>query len=553
MSLLMVLEMLGGLGLFILGMKTLAEGLQRLAAGGFRRFIEKMAGNRLSAALAGSFLTSLLQSSGAASILIISFVNAGLLSLYQALGMLIGTGLGTLLAVQLIAFKITFLSLPAIFVGVVFRFFSKSRRLVFLGEILMGFGLLFFGLEVMEARLTPLGENSVVGWYRSLPFDWRIASVLTGAFLTLLTQSGSAAIGIIIAMTGSGVLGVEQAAAMIPGEVLGVAALAGISTIGGTPAARRTVFFYTIISICSIAVVLTFFPYFLKLVSWLTPGSRKILESGIANPDSRAVIARTIANSYTVFSVLLILVFLPSIGFIARTERRIIPGRNKTPDLDAHSRYLDFRVVNTPSLALLQAGNELKRMSQTAQSMVSETVAQFFEFNSKRSSQIKQMENLLDVLQKELSGFLVTLARQPLTVEISADIPIFLSVINDLEEIGDNCETILECLLRKKDGNVYFSETAMRDIKSLAGKTSDMVNLAVDSLESLAFPETELIRTLKEDLLRTADELKQNHLIRLSTGSCSVIAGLLFVEIISAFARIGEFSSSIIETGRGIR
>jgi phosphate:Na+ symporter len=559
MRLFQLLEALGGLGLFVFGMKTMADGLQRFASGRFRRLLEKLGGNRLSAALMGSCLSSLLQSSGAASILIIGFVNAGLLSLYQALGMLVGTGLGTALAVQFIAFKISFLSLPAIFLGVVLRFFSKRRRWVFFGEILLGFGLLFFGLEIMESRLLSFGQTEFFRGIQSFPFDMPIANVLIGALITFLVQSGSAAIGVILAVAGSGFIGFEQATAMAVGEVIGTLALSAIGAIGGSLTAKRTVFFYGVISVVSVACVLLFFPFYLVLVSLVTPG----IGEGVPHLGSvyslapqealyHTVTARAVANSYTLFSIFMALVFLPFIGFFARSAGKILPEKGDL-DIEPHPRFLDFRVVNTPTLAFLQAGNEMKRMAQVAHSMVADTLEQFYEFNAKKASLIQQKENLLDVLQKEISGFLVLLARQAPASEKPLEIPVSLSTVNDLEGIGDTCEIILDCLRRKKEGTVYFSETAMDELKTLAKKASYLMNLAVDALDSFDVPNAEAMQELRKELLASEENMKRNHLVRLSSGDCTVIAGLLFMEIIAAFTKIGDYSYSIIETQRTLR
>ncbi|MDD2320091.1 MAG: Na/Pi cotransporter family protein [Geobacteraceae bacterium] len=555
MRLFQLFEALGGLALFVFGMKTMADGLQRFASGGVRRLLERLAGNRLSAALTGSCLSSLLQSSGAASILIIGFVNAGLLSLYQALAMLVGTGLGTALAVQFIAFKISFLSLPAIFIGVVLRFFSKRRRWAFFGEILLGFGLLFFGLEIMETRFLPLGQSEFFRGTHSFLLDMPVTCVLIGALITFLVQSGSAAIGVILAMAGSGFIGFEQAAAMTLGEVVGTFALASIGAIGGTLTAKRTVFFYGVIAVFAVAGVLLFFPFYLVAVSLITPGfSEGIAHFGnvFSSSQFQSVAARAVANSYTLFSVILVVFSLPLIGIFARSARKILPVKGDL-DIEPQPRYLDFRVFNTPSLAFLQAENELKRMAQVAHSMVDDTLEQFYGFNAKRASQIKQKENLLDVLQKEISGFLVLLARQSLTSEKSGEIPVFLSTVNDLEGIGDTCETIVDCLRRKKEGKVFFSDNAMAELKSLAKKSSYLMTLAVDSLDSFDVPDAEAMRGLKKELLANEENLKRNHLERLSSGSCTVIAGLLFMEIVSSFARIGYYACTIIETQRTLR
>jgi phosphate:Na+ symporter len=557
MFLFQLIEALGGLGLFVLGMKTMSDGLQRLSGGGIRRTIEKITGNRLSAALTGGCLSTLLQSSGAASILIIGFVNAGLLSLYQALGMLIGTGLGTTVAVQFFAFKISFLSLPFIFLGVFLRFFTRKRRWTFFGEVLLGFGLLFFGLDIMESRFAALGENAQFQGYHSLLVNLRIASVLSGALLAFLVQSGGAAVGIIIALAASGSVGFEQATAMVLGEIIGTAGLAGIGAIGGTLTARRTVLFYGAIALVSAAAVLLFFPLFLRLVSLVTPGDTSFIQDHGKElaavrtiPASRTVVVRAIANSHTIFSILTALVFLPCIGYFARSAARILPAGSGDSDMDPHSRFLDFRVINTPSLAFVQAGNELKRMAKAAHSMVTDSVRQFSGFDAKTESNIRRKENLLDVLQKDLSAFLVALACQSLSPEVAEEVPVLLSNVNDLEGIGDNCEVILECLRRKKEENVYFSDIAMTEIVTLAKEAEALVSTAVECLDSLAVPDLDFNRAQKNDLLRSAEKLKGNHLERLSSGTCTVTAGLLFMDIISAFARIGETAFMIIETRR---
>ncbi len=556
MLLLRLLEALGGLGLFILGMKTLAEGLQRLASGGFRRFLEKIAGNRLSAALTGSCLASFLQSSGAASILVIGFVNAGLLSLYQALGMLLGTALGTVVAVQFIAFKISFFSLPALFTGVVLRSFCKQRRLVFLGDTLTGLGLLFLGLEIMESRFSSLGELKVLDWLRSSPMDWRVVSLATGMTLTFLVQSGSAAIGIIIALAASRLIGVEQGVAMVLGEMPGTLALAAIGAIGGTLAARRTVILYGVICVVSVSVVLLLFPQFFSLVSAVSGwGVHDAAVSGGAAARQPAIAlnapaARILANSYTIFSLLVAALFLPFIGFFARSAGKILHAGEDGIDFEARPRYLDFRVINTPYLALLQAGNELKRMAQVAGSMLSDTVQQFYEFNARRSTVILQKENVLDVLQKDLSAFLVLLSRQSQSPEISADIPLMLGTVNELEAMGDNCEIILDCLRRKKEGSVFFSETAMAEIKSIARHAAYLAALAVDSVEGRDIPGNAARNSLKNEMVTLADELRKNHLSRLSDGACSVIAGLLYMDIVDAFVKIGGCAWSIMKQER---
>src|SRR5512136_523648 len=270
-------EALGGIGLFILGMKSMSEGLQKLAGDRLRKFLEKTTGNRLTAALTGSCLASLLQSSSAASILVIGFVNAGLISLYQALAVLLGTGIGSTLAIQFIAFKISILALPSIFIGVILKFFGRKRRLVYIGDLLLGAGLVFLGLQIMEDGFTPISQSALLKGVHSQFFSWRITAVMLGALLTFLVQSSSAATGIVIALAGSGLLTYTEGVAIIVGEVIGTTAITAVATINGTRDAKRTALLYFVINVFAVALVLLFFPLFLRVVTFLSPGDAEFI------------------------------------------------------------------------------------------------------------------------------------------------------------------------------------------------------------------------------------------------------------------------------------
>ncbi len=546
-------EALGGLGLFILGMKSMSEGLQKIAGEKLRRLLEKITGNRLAAALMGSCLASLLQSSSAASILVVGFVNAGLISLYQALGVLLGTGIGTTIAIQFIAFKISSLALPAIFIGVILKFFGRKRRWVYAGELLLGAGLVFLGLQTMEAGFAPASQSAVAAVFHSRLFSWRVSAVLCGAVLTFLIQSSSAATGIVIAMAGSGLVGFETGVAMIIGEVLGTSLIAMIATISGTLAAKRTAIIYLCMNVFAVCLVLLFFSLFLNIVQLVSPGDAELtVMQGMANPSGplRPNIARHLANAHTVFSILNVLFFLPLLGFFARSAAVILPGGEGGIDIEPRPKFIDQRVINTPTIAFLQAKNEVKRMAEIAGSMYADLVEQFSRFDPKRSLQIRQKEEALDVLQREISAFLVTLSRQTVPRETSIEIPTLLHIINELEHIGDQSEDAALHLQRKKEDNVYFSMAAMDELKGIAATVREMVALAVAFLEDPAGETMARVQELKATVEQLQETAKNNHLKRLGSGKCTVIAGLLFGDIIACFSKIAQFSVNIVESER---
>jgi phosphate:Na+ symporter len=553
----MFLEALGGLGLFILGMRTMSEGLQRLAGERLRRSLEKLAGNRFTAAFLGGCLSSLLQSGGAASIVIIGFVNAGLLSLYQALGMLIGTGLGTTFVVQIIAFRISFIAAPGIFAGAIMKFFSKKRKWEHLGEVILGVSLLFFGLQMMEANFSPLKESAMFAVYQSYFPSWHLFSVILGAALTFFVQSGSAATGIIIALAGGGLVPIEPAVAMVLGEILGTIFLAAIGTVKGTLAAKRTVLIYFIMAVFLLSFVLLLFPLFLKLVLFFTPNHTSLasVSDGAAFPASvlttKKAISRFLANAHTIFSLIGVVIFLPLVGFFARNASKILPSREGGIEMEPRLTFIDFRIANTPVIAFSQARSEVRRMAELSKSMFCDVVRLFDGYDSRKASVARQKENVLDSLQKDISGFLVDLAPRPLTPEVSVGLPVMLQTVNGLESIGDHAETVLDCLRRKKEGNVYFSDAAMDEIRVMASRVTEMFDLVLQVFDDPFSMTIESAASLQATIKDVRTELRIKHVSRLSRGACTVIAGLLYIDIISSFDRIGELCLEIIKEQMG--
>lgn len=554
MPLIFIWEVLGGLGLFVLGMKSMSEGLQKLAGERLRRSLEKITGNRLTAALMGSCLASLLQSGSAASILVIGFVNAGLVSMYQALAVLLGTGIGSTLAIQFIAFHVSSLALPAVFVGVLLTFFSKRRRVVYLGNLLLGAGLVFLGLQIMEAGFSPISRNDLLKGLQNNFLSWRISAALLGAFLTIVIQSGSAATGIVIAMAGSGLVGIDTGVAMVVGEVLGTALVTVAAAVNGSLAAKRTALLYLIINIASVSVVLLLFPLFLKLVAVFSPdmtqrviSSAPYLSTGDAVSAVMPHVARHLANAHTIFNLLNAVLFLPFIGFLARSAPVLMPGTKRVNENELRPLYIDFRVINTPTIAFLQAKNELKRMVDITRLMFDEVIEQFYKFDAKKSVRIEQRKEVLTVLQRDISAFLITLSRQTLNRQNTMEIPVILHMLNDLKHIGDQNEAILELLRRKKEEKIIFSPEAMTELRTLAALVGEMVHLATGVLCEETPGPADLLSDRKNAVIAMQETMLNSHMKRLTAGNCTVAAGMSYGDIISAFVKLSDHAFMLME------
>jgi len=536
-------EALGGLALFILGMRTMSEGLQKVTGERLRRLLEKGTGNRLTAPLIGSCLASLLQSGSAASVLVVGFVNAGLLSLYQALGVLLGTGIGTTLVIQFIAFRVSTLALPAIAVGVGLSFFSRSRRLADLGGLLLGAGLVFYGLSLLEGACLPMGENAIFAGLHEQLLSVRLMAVLLGALLTFVVQSGGATIGIVIALSAGGVLPYDAAVAMVIGEVAGAALIPLIASLGGSQTAKRAVVIYLAINAVAIVLVLAFFPFFLRAVNYFSPGELPLLPGGAQalTLEARPIVARHLANAHTLFTLASALIFLPLIGFFARSAETLLPTRRA--ESEARPRFIDTRVMKTPTIALAQAWNELARMASIASSMYRELVSQFDAFDPKLAAAIRDKEVVLDVLHRDMSQFLIALSRETLSQERAVEIPSMLQLVNDIELVGDQCEAILNYLVRKKEENLRYSNSAMAELKDLATKVGEALFCAERVLQGEKGAEGEELSALpqlKQEIAVLEEELHQSHLKRLKSGKCTIVAGLLYGDMVAAFSKIAN-------------
>jgi phosphate:Na+ symporter len=542
---------LGGLALFILGMRTMSEGLQKVTSERLRRLLEKGTGNRLTAPLIGSCLASLLQSGSAASVLVVGFVNAGLLSLYQALGVLLGTGVGTTLAIQFIAFRVSALALPAIALGVGLSFFSHSRRLSELGKLLLGAGLVFFGLSLLEAACLPLGQTALFAGLHDQLFSSRLMALLLGAVITFVVQSGGTTIGIVIALSAGGAVPYDAAAAMVIGEVAGASVIPLLASLGGSQAAKRAVIIYFAISFAAILLALAFFPYFLQLVDYLSPGDLSALHQGATGSSltlaQRPFIARHLANAHTIFTLASALLFLPLIGFFARSAEALLPTRRS--ETEARPRFIDNRVLSTPTIAQAQAWNELERMTGIACSMYRDLIALFENYDPKRAAAVREKEEVLDLLHRELSQFLIALSRHNLSVERAVEIPSMLQLVNDLELVGDQCDLVLNYLVRKKEERLRYSGSAMEELKVLVYRVAEALELAERAVKGE--PNVSYSQ-LKMDLALLEDQLHQSHLKRLKSGKCTIVAGLLYGDMTASFSKIAQLCFTIINHKRGI-
>lgn len=548
----LIFGLLGGLGLFLFGMKILSEGLQKVAGDRMRKILAALTNNRFVGALVGIAVTAIIQSSSATTVMVVGFVNAGLMSLVQAIGVVLGANIGTTVTAQLIAFKITKFALPAIGIGAGMKLFSKRKKYVYIGEIILGFGILFFGLSTMKGAFDPLKTSAEFRDLFLLVGDYKLLGVLIGALLTVIVQSSSATIGITLALATTGLLTFETSVALILGENIGTTITANLAAIGTNLAARRTAFAHFLFNTLGTFLILILFPIYLKLISVMTPGDADFVIQTQAQADSfsasigdKPYIARHIANTHTMFNIVNVLLFLPLVGLLAKLSTLMIRGEEGVESLQV--KFIDNRVLNTPPIAIGQARRETKRMAEIALEMVEETSLFLEDGDLKRIRGLETREELVDLLQKEITGFLVQLAQKSISIETSESLGSLMHMVNDLERIGDHCENLWKLGLRKADGKIAFSEVGDSEINELADKTREFLKYIIDAMDAqdqTIGPKSMEYEDSIDDMERA---LRKNHIARLNTGECAVQQGLIFIDMLHNFEKIGDHTFNLSE------
>lgn len=547
--------LLGGLGLFLFGMKILSEGLQKVAGSRIRKILAALTDNRFVGTLVGLSVTALIQSSSATTVMVVGFVNAGLMSLVQSIGVILGANIGTTITAQLIAFKITQFALPAIGIGAGLKLFSRSRKWTYIGEIVLGFGILFYGLTIMKTAFDPIKGSAEFEQLFLLVGDNHLLAVLIGAILTIIVQSSSATMAITLMLATSGLLSFEASVALILGENIGTTITANIAAIGTNLAARRTALAHFLFNVIGVSYMLILFPYFIGAVSWFTglfvgEAADMVIQTqadlalyGGAIGD-KPFIARYIANTHTLFNIVNTLIFLPIIGLLARLTTMVIRGEDE--EVDFHLKYIDNRVLNTPPIALGQARAETRRMANVALHCLDDTILFLNDSDLKRVPGMERKEELLDLMQKEIMDFLVALSQKSISQETSREIASLMHMVNDLERVGDHCENLWRLEERKIDQKILFSKAAMVELHEISTTTRSFVAFVIEKMQQGALEGLPGLAVAMEDKIDALESgLRNNHINRLNTGECAVLPGLVFIDMLHNFEKIGDHTYNL--------
>jgi len=551
-------QTLGGLGLFIFGMRLMSDGLKKVAGKRLRSILSAVSSNRIIACISGTVVTSMIQSSSATTVMLVGFVDAGLMTLTQGVGVVLGANIGTTVTAQLIAFRISRYALPVIALGVLLRFFFATRKWQQWGEVALGFGVLFFGLATMKAGLAPLRDEptfiNFLTRFQGQNLNEVLLCVLAGTALTIAVQSSSATVGITMALASQGLLSFEGSVAMILGENIGTTITAQLASIGSNLNARRTAMAHTLFNVLGVCLMVLIFPYFVRTVAFLTTNLLAIGSPDFLLEGEKPYISRYIANAHTLFNVVNAVFFLSILPSLVKFAVWLTP-RGKKEDMEDlyHIKYLDRRYLDSPEVALVQARQEIIRMGEEAQIMFDEVIGALKIRNAKNLAKWREREDVLDNLQKEITDFLVKVMQQNIVVEESKEITSLLRMTNNIERVGDELEDIAAALENMIEEKLYFSEYAIADYVTITSEAREFLQLVLNGIKNENKEIMSEAVRLVNNINRMTEDMKMGHHDRLFEGTCEIDRGMIFTEILDAFEKMGAFCYNLAQAVAGVK
>lgn len=524
---------MGGLGLFLYGMNLMGDGLQKSAGSRLKRIIELLTSNVIMGVLVGMVVTMIIQSSSATTVMVVGFVNAGIMSLPQAIGVIMGANIGTTITAQLVSLDVDFLAPVALGIGIVIYMFSNKPKHKHIAEILIGFGILFTGMDFMKDAVKPLaGYQGFTDMLLSFGHH-PILGVLMGFAITAIVQSSSASMGMLIALASQGLIPVTAALPILYGENIGTCVTSLISSIGASRNARRAAIMHLTFNVLGSMI-------FMFILS-------KPIVAIVTSIDPTDA-ARQIANAHTLFNIINVIILLPFNKLIVKLALKLVPETKYEKDDDSKVvKYIDDRMIETPSIALANIVKETLRMGEKSKESLNAAMDGIIEKSAEKVELSFKREKLINELQKLILNYLLKLSKASLNEDSRDTVDALFNTVNDIERIGDHAENIAELAKDISDSEISFSDVGLNELKDMYNKVISTYTYALEAMRTSNVELACKVIKMEEQVDMMEKSCRANHMNRLNSSSCSIDSGVIYLDIITNLERVSDHAVNIAQ------
>ena len=534
MSVANILSMAGGLGLFLFGIRTMGDGLENAAGAKLKRMLEVLTGNRFLAVLVGFVVTAIIQSSTATTVMVVGFVNAGMMSLAQAVGVIMGANIGTTVTSLLIALNFSSVAAASVLVGVILMLASKKTVVKNLGAIFTGFGLLFLGIDMMSDSMAPLRDsagfmNFIVTVSES-PLR-PLFGIILGIVMTAVLQSSSASVGVLQTLAMQGLVPLKFSVFVLFGQNIGTCLTALFSTVGAKKNSKRAAVIHLLFNVIGTGIFI--------LIALLTPYVEWIEK---LSPDPMA----QIAISHIVFNIVSTVVMFPFAKALVKLSCLLVPGKDDS-ESEMHCKFIDDRLLNTPPFAVMQVSKEVARMAKLARDNFETSAHALINRSDKDLDKVMENEEIINYLNHHITSYLVKLNALDITDSDSDYIARVFHAINDIERVGDHAINLAEAAQHNIGEGLKFSDPAREELNQLCGSVVTLLerSMAAFDNQSLSDDEAKELSDLEEHIDDLTLECQDSHIFRLNRKECNTEAGMLYLNTITDFERVGDHAINI--------
>lgn len=534
MSIANILSMAGGLGLFLFGIRTMGDGLENAAGAKLKRMLEVLTGNRFLAVLVGFVVTAIIQSSTATTVMVVGFVNAGMMTLAQAVGVIMGANIGTTVTSLLIALNFSSVAAASVLVGVILMLASKKTLVKNLGSIFTGFGLLFLGIDLMSDSMAPLRESAGFMNFIVAVSDSPLRplfGILLGIVMTAVLQSSSASVGVLQTLAMQGLVPLKFSVFVLFGQNIGTCLTALFSTVGAKKNSKRAAVIHLLFNLLGTGMFI--------LIALLTPYIEWI-EKISSDPMAQ------IAISHIVFNVVSTVALFPFAKLLVKLSCLIVPGKDDS-ESEMHCRFIDDRLLNTPPFAVMQVGKEVARMAKLARDNFETSAYALINRSDKDLDKVMEKEEVINYLNHHITSYLVKLNALDITDSDSDYIARVFHAINDIERVGDHATNLAEAAERNIGDGLTFSDAARDELNQLCGSVITLLDRSIEAFnnQSLGDGEAKELSDLEEHIDDLTLTCQDAHIFRLNRNECNTEAGMLYLNTITDFERVGDHAINI--------